>query len=245
MNRFKATGIHLSISVLIVVIILSAMYVLWYPNNYFFLMGGEKLVTLIGFVDVFLGPLLTFFVFKPNKSSLKFDLSCIVILQLAALSYGIYVIQLSRPVFLVFNKDRFQVAAASDITPKELKKAKVPEWRELSVTGPKIVAIATPDKKDKKESMFAMVVSEYAYHYPRLYDQYEKYRRDVVKAGIPMTKLVEKNSKNKVMVDQFITLRKQTVNDFLFIPISTEFASMSVVIDAKTGRFIQIMNAKN
>jgi hypothetical protein len=38
--------------------------------------------------DLALGPLLTLIVFEPGKPSLKFDLSCIVLLQLGALLYG-------------------------------------------------------------------------------------------------------------------------------------------------------------
>ena len=89
MNRFKATGIHLMLSFFIVITVLVAMYWLWYPGEYFSLMGGKTLIKLIGFVDVFLGPLLTFAIFKVSKKGLKFDLFCIGILQISALSYGV------------------------------------------------------------------------------------------------------------------------------------------------------------
>ena len=63
MNRFKAAGIHVLLSLFIVITTLVTMYLLWYPGNYFTLMGGGKLITLIGTVDVFLGPLLTLIIF--------------------------------------------------------------------------------------------------------------------------------------------------------------------------------------
>ena len=120
MNRFKAAGIHVLLSLFIVITTLVTMYLLWYPGNYFTLMGGGKLITLIGTVDVFLGPLLTLIIFKSGKKSLKFDLFCIGLVQIAALTYGVYVMFESRPVFTVFNKDKFQIAAVVDIAPKEL-----------------------------------------------------------------------------------------------------------------------------
>jgi hypothetical protein len=243
MNRFKAAGIHVTLSIFIVTSVLLTMYLLWYPSAYFTLMGGRKLITLIGFVDIFLGPLLTLIVFKSGKKSLKFDLFCIAIVQVAALSYGVYVIVQSRPVFTVFNKDKFQIAAVVDITPKELAKAKEPEWRQFSIKGPVLVAIANPDKKDRKETVFAMVVSDYAYHYPRLYDHYKKHRDEIIRAGKPLTKLSEGSVENKATIDSFIKTRNRPENDFLFLPISTEFAEMSVIVDAKTGDLIEIVNA--
>lgn len=172
MNRLKAAGIHVLISFFIVASVLLTMYLLWYPKEYFWLMGGITLITLLACVDIFLGPLLTFVVFKSGKKSLRFDLFCIGIVQIAALSYGVYVMFESRPVFTVFNKDKFQIAATVDIPPEELAKAKNHHWRKFSMIGPVLVAIGDPDMSDKTEAMFAKVVSTHAHQYPKLYDHY-------------------------------------------------------------------------
>ncbi len=244
MTRFKAAGIHLMLSILIVASVLGVMFFLWYPGEYFALMGGKTLISLIGFVDVFLGPLLTFVVFKAGKKSLKFDLFCIGLVQVAALSYGTYVMFEARPVFTVFNKDRFRIAAVVDITPEELAKAKKPEWHQLSVTGPKLVAINIPDKSNKKEWMFAMSAGPTASSFPKLYDEYSNHRDEVVKTGKPLAGLAAANAQNKLAIDQFISKSNRPVTDFLYLPIASELAEMSAIIDAKTGDFIQIIDAK-
>jgi hypothetical protein len=243
MTRLKAAGIHVLISFFIVATVLATMYLLWYPNKYFLLMGGQKLIVLLASVDIFLGPLLTFIVFKSGKKSLKFDLFCIGLVQIAALSYGVYVMFESRPVFTVFNKDKFQISAVVDIAPEELAKANNPQWRQFSITGPELVAIGVPDVKDRNETMFAKVESANAYRYPRLYDQYKNHRDDVIKSGKPLTRLAEVSAKNKAAIDKFINSSNRPENDFLYLPISSELAEMSVIIDAKTGDFIQIIDA--
>ena len=244
MTKLKAAGIHLLLSIFIVATVFAIMYFLWYPKGYFTIMGGKVLVALIGGVDVFLGPLLTFVVFKAGKKSLKFDLICIGAMQIAALAYGTYVMFEARPVFTVFNKNRFQIAAVVDIVDYELAKAKSPQMRQLSVTGPKLVAIGQPDKNDKKEVMFAMMESGSAYRYPKLFDEYNAHKSEVIKAGMPLAGLAEISTENKLAIDQFISKSNRPESDFLYLPIASELAEMSAIVDAKTGDFIQIIDAK-
>lgn len=206
-------------------------------------MGGRVLVTLIAGIDIFLGPLLTLIVYQQGKKNLHYDLSCIISVQLLAMLYGGYVMFESRPVFTVFNKDKFQISAAVDIAPKELEKAKNPEWRQLSVTGPVLVAIGIPNAKNKKETMFAKVESANAYRYPRLYNEYKNHHDEVIKSGKPLANLSKVSAKNKATVDRFVRSSNRKESDFLYLPISSELAEMSAIVDAKTGAFIQIIDA--
>lgn len=243
MSRFKAASLHLLMSLMIVITTLSIMYFLWYPNQYFVLMGGQKLIMTLACVDVFLGPLLTFSVFKAGKKGLKFDLFCIGLVQIAALSYGVYVMFQARPVFTVFNQTQFQIAAVVDIDERELAKGRQAQWQKLSITGPKLVGIYTPSKKNKYEYMFAKTESSLAYRYPRLYDHYDLHRHEVIKAGKPLAALSMSNTKNKAAVDRFIQRTHRPERDFLTLPISSELASMTAIVDAKTGDFVAIIDA--
>lgn len=244
MSRTKAVVLHLLISFLVVTTVLGIMYYLWYPNAYFTLMGGEKLIAILAGIDIFLGPLLTFCVFKAGKKGLKFDLFCIGLVQIAALSYGVYVMFQARPVFTVFNKTRFDIAAVVDIAPGELAKGREPQWQTLSITGPKLVAIFTPDKKNRKEHMFAMMETDTAYRYPRLYDDYNLHRKEVIKAGKPLVELSSLSMKNKLAVDKFVASGNRPEDDFLYLSISSELAEMAAIVDAKTGDLIKIIDAK-
>ncbi|MDO9394687.1 MAG: TfpX/TfpZ family type IV pilin accessory protein [Methylotenera sp.] len=244
MSRLKAASLHLLLSFFIVTLVLTGMYLVWYPNSYMTLMGGKKLVAILATVDIFLGPLLTFSIFKAGKKGLRFDLFCIAILQIAALFYGAYVMSQSRPVFTVFNKDEFQVAAIVDIAPEELAKAKKPQWRQPPLKGPELVAIGIPDRKNRQESMFAMVESQIAFRYPRLYDDYNKHLGEVIKAGRPLASISAISAENKSAITQFINKHQRPESDFLAIPIKSELAEMSAIVDAKTGGFIEIIDAR-
>ena len=244
MTRLEAAGTHVLISICIVFTLLTTMYFLWYPSEYFVLMGGKKLITVLACVDIFLGPLLTFCIFKAGKKGLKFDLLCIAFVQFIALSYGVYVMFEARPIFTAFHKNQFQIGSVVDIAPNELEKAKNPLWRQPSVTGPQLVAIGEPNKKDKKAVAFAGAVNEYAFRYPKLYEDYDKHRSEVIKAGKPLTSLATDSIKNKAVVNKFLGKVNRPATDFLVLPISSELAEMSAIVDAKTGDFIEIIDAK-
>ena len=74
-------------------------------------------------MDVVLGPVITFIIYKPKKKYLLLDLSIIALFQVAALSYGLHTIFQGRPTFVVFSVDRFETVRTIDIDPASAKKA--------------------------------------------------------------------------------------------------------------------------
>ena len=93
LNRWTAAAIHLGISALIAITVVAVMLALWYPQPYFDAMGGTGLLKILVGVDVAIGPLLTLIIFDRRKKSLRFDLSVIAFLQIAALVYGVYIMR--------------------------------------------------------------------------------------------------------------------------------------------------------
>lgn len=66
-------------------------------------------------IDVVIGPLLGWLVYKEGKKTLKFDLSFVIILQVCAFSYGFYTIAQGRPAWIVYDSSSFIVVKNSDI----------------------------------------------------------------------------------------------------------------------------------
>ena len=245
MTRFKATAIHFLISVAVVTSIIALMLTLWYPHAYFKLMGGTHLIYMIGSVDVFIGPLLTFVVFKTGKKSLRFDLSVIGMLQATAMSYGLYVMFEARPIFTVFNQNAFYVASVVDIYPKELLKGKKEEWRTASLTGPRLVAIGMSyEYQNKEDKNLVFALGNTVQTHPVVYDSYANHRLKVIKAGKPLHQLAEISTKNESTIDAFLQKSNRLMKDFLFLPIYSAVSQMSAIVDAKTGEFIEIIDAK-
>lgn len=101
--KIKALIIHLLISIVIVGLFILMVVFIWYPKPLFDISGVIMPLKLLVFIDLIVGPMLTFVVYKKHKKSLKFDLSIIALIQIAALCYGAYTINNGRANLLVLN----------------------------------------------------------------------------------------------------------------------------------------------
>jgi len=112
-TKIKAFLIHLSISLGLFLVFLYLTKFIWYPSFYFNASGVWNAILIVAFVDVGLGPILTFVVYKRGKPGLKFDLSMIVLFQISALAWGTWVLYSERPVLAVYHKDSFYCLSES------------------------------------------------------------------------------------------------------------------------------------
>jgi hypothetical protein len=113
-NRYQAFAIHMAMSLVIFFFLLICITQYWYPGILFDTGNGWKAIGMIVGIDLVLGPLLTLIVFNPLKSSLKFDLSIIALIQTVALIYGTWTIHQTRPIALAFINTSFMTVFASN-----------------------------------------------------------------------------------------------------------------------------------
>lgn len=126
MTKTKAALIHLLISIFIIGLLVLTIVFIWYPKPFFEISGVSEPLKLLLLVDVVIGPLLTFLVYKKNKKYLKIDLTLIAIMQIAAFGYGMHTIYGGRPSMVVFKGGEFnflsyKFAKNEDIKFDELK----------------------------------------------------------------------------------------------------------------------------
>ena len=116
-KKFLFAGLHFLSSAAVLLIIFLWVTTFWYPNIFFEKSGAYDLFKMIFFVDVILGPLLSFFIFKNSKkaSETKKDLILIVCIQVSALAYGVNSIYAGRPLAIIFEGNVFTVVHANDI----------------------------------------------------------------------------------------------------------------------------------
>ena len=114
--KLKATSIHLMLSLLIFVVILYFILFDWYPEPFFTAQGGWQGIQLMAFVDLVLGPVLTFIVYDQFKEKKKivFDLSVIIVIQITALIWGGYTVYTQRPIAMVYWADAFYTVTSDD-----------------------------------------------------------------------------------------------------------------------------------
>ena len=154
-----AAALHFVGSVAVAVLTGALVFGLWYPYPYRELAGGRELFLLIIAVDVVCGPLLTMVLYNPVKSRVELwrDLGLVMLIQLAALGYGLHVVWQARPVYLVQEIDRFKVVAMPDLDSAEV--AKLPPALQPSLlAGPITVAIRAPkDAEERQKVMFESI----------------------------------------------------------------------------------------
>ena len=241
MSRWKAAGIHLSISLLIGLVVLALLFLVWYPWPYFKVAGGLDLAMILLGVDLVLGPLLTLVVFKSGKKSLKFDLSVIALIQAGALVYGLYVITAVRPVFLVGAIDRFNLVAANDIAPADLARGSKPEFSTLSWTGPRLVAARLPQSASLREQLMSSTLSGGAdiERLPVHYVDYADAQADLLARAKPLSDLRTKRPAAAPVLDAWLRGSGRAEADLAWLPIVGRNGDLTMLLDAKTGAVVE------
>jgi hypothetical protein len=237
-SRWKAAGTHLAISIAIALAVIVAMLFLWYPTPYFQAMGGSGLLMLVTGVDVVLGPLITLIIFNTKKKSLKFDLMCVAIVQVVALAYGVSTMFQARPVYTVFNKDRFDVIIAANISDKERAKVTDAAFKSLSLTGPQIVAMETPTDMKEVRRMLESGVESRAFS--QYYVAYDAKAKEAAIAAQPLTQIQKTNPANAEKLKAFLTTKGLDESKVGFLPLYTRNEDMTVVLDKETGKILTI-----
>ena len=102
MSKKKAFLIHLAASLFVFSIILMLIIYVWYPTPYFDTDYRMKWISMIAFVDIVLGPGLTLFIYRADKPNIRFDMTVIVVLQVTALSWGVWNAWSAHPLTNVF-----------------------------------------------------------------------------------------------------------------------------------------------
>lgn len=241
MTRWRAAGIHLGISAILGLIVLLWLYFIWYPAPYFQMSGGSALIVILLAVDVIIGPLLTLIVFKSGKPSLRFDLSVIALLQLGALAYGLYVMAIVRPAYVVMRVDRVMVVPANQFDPLDLGMAKYPEFKHLPWFGPKLVTAPIPtDPAELEEATLTGFAGKDLELRPKFYVPFEQGVAQVNYRFKLLSELRPDKPEVAAKVQQWLTANNRQADDVRWLPLQLQSGAGSrawtVLLDAKTSR---------
>ena len=120
--RFYAFLLHLGMSLALIAIVFSIIYLVWFPHALAAASGGLEGLTIIAAVDVVLGPMLTFVIYDiaKSKAHLARDIGVIVFLQLSCLFGGVLVVYEARPLAVVHVFDTFHVLSQANFDALEL-----------------------------------------------------------------------------------------------------------------------------
>lgn len=188
-NRIKFFLGHLSVSVVIALIIIGVIFFLWYPAPFAYAEGVTKIFLMLLAIDIIIGPLLTLLIYKEGKKTLKMDLSVIILMQCIALSYGIYSITQSRPVWIVQNGWLFELVRANAVDVESQKLAKAP-YHSNSLLMPKWVAVDVNNHSKNINSDPTFM--------PNFYTELASAKVRIQEFALPLDELYKFNNESKV-----------------------------------------------
>lgn len=245
MTKISAFLVHLGLSVIVAAVMVSTVFFVWYPAPLHKAVGVTDIFLMVVVIDVIIGPLLTLVVFKKDKRTLQFDLFVIAVLQMAALVYGVHTVYLGRPAFVVFAKDRFEIARPASLDPKSVKAAthaKNAVAEQSYLLSKWVAAIESPDPERRKEILFSAAAGGPDWpQLPELYVPLEQVRSEIVRRAKPLIELKPFNVGQEADVD---VLTEQFGARAKWLPLKAPALDMVVLVNGANGEVLQVVDLR-
>lgn len=234
-DKLKAFSIHLSISLIFVLICASMVFFIWYPNPLVAATGVGTLFLMMLGIDLILGPTLTFMIYKKFKKTLKMDLFIIATIQLSAMAYGIYAMYQGRPVWIAFTVDRFELVRANELL--EDNKDFLPSFFFPQYVYVNIKPINAKDQLDRL--LFEARSNISPAQQPKYYRSFTMAAPEMQRKSRDIKELQQYN--NEADLAKII---KQYPQATAWLPLQANFLDMVVLIDKQNGEVIKIVNLR-
>lgn len=242
-ERLKASAIHFSVCMVIAAFVALIIFGVWYTYPYREISGGRDLLLTLVAVDVVLGPLITLMIFDRAKPwvELRRDLFIVALIQLAALSYGLWTVFVARPVHLVFEIDRFRVVHAIDVddtllpqTPRSIQ--------ALPITGPTLLAVRPfKDDKERMDATLAALQGVSLAFRPDFWRPYNEATADVLKEAKPATQLLSRFTARAAEIEQVLAKIGRKPGDVVYLPLVGRKSFWTVFLDPVTAQVLTTM----
>ena len=229
--KLKAFLIHLALSAVIISALVSLVIIFWFPSPFLGVTDFKDIALILIIIDLVLGPILTFVVFNPNKKSLKFDLSVIATIQIMALSYGLYMLYLTHPVYITYYENSFNMITAKQAKPE---RAKHSDLKISKLSSPIFAYLDINDTKTKDQIFNEMIDGDVDIEARADYYKPYKNHLDIVLANsLDTDKIFSENTGDSATMS-FLKENKN-IDDFAFLPLVSSSRNAIIVLDKVTG----------
>lgn len=242
MSKLKAFLIHLGISGVIYVVLLSFILFYWYPHPYFGADGGWQGVRILTGVDLVLGPLLTLIVYKSGKPGLKIDLTLIGIFQIAALTWGMWIVYEQRTALVTFADGSFysltseQIEQIGDGARRIVQQtAKPPAYALVSLP---------PGKKERRQFTMRMAISGIPlFMLGHLYEPITASNLpDILSRSVDIEAYARDSADARAELNDFLHRHGQNVAEFAFLPLKCRYQDITLVLRRSDGQVLDSLN---
>lgn len=241
MSKKNAFLIHLGASFLVFIILVLMIVYVWYPAPYFDASYRMKWITVIAFVDLVIGPGLTLIVFKPGKPSLKFDMSVILILQISALSWGVFNAWSVHPQMNVFFDNEIYC-----LDRKEIRDSGADTNLTSSPVPDRLVAILPYPESAEKKSEYLTTGDGSLHMVYRLGHLYEKLTEEKAlslgKDQRDFMSVVEQSEPNKQEWERFISGYGEVSPDWRYFSFNCFNNKQTAVFDAEKNKVEAVLD---
>ncbi|MCX0339017.1 TfpX/TfpZ family type IV pilin accessory protein [Acinetobacter radioresistens] len=238
MPKFLVYHIFSSLGIALLLIIL--IFFIWYPEPLTQAVGVTHIFLILLAIDIIMGPVLGFIVYKEGKKTLKMDLSIVILLQALALGYGVYSIFKGRPAWLVYNVDRFEVVRNNEIITDHIEQAQ-PKYQQPSWLKPQFVAVEfARDSQIRQKEMFAEVLAGISIaQRPERYVSFSQAKTQLQQHAQSLSTLKQLN--DPARVDQLL---KQYPEATAWVPLKANAVDMVVLLNKKKAEVIKIVDLR-
>lgn len=168
------------------------------------------------------------------------DISIILLLQILALCYGVYNISEGRPLWIVYNVDRFELVRRNDIYLANIHKAK-PEYQKIPMFKPQYVATKfATDAKERNDNLLDEAIAGISIaQRPERYVALSEVKTDIKNRAISIDELKKFNE-----ISQVEKIMTKYPNANAYLPLQANNQDMTVLIDKQTADVITIADLR-
>lgn len=238
--KFKFVAIHLVVSMCVALLTMYIVFFCWYLLPLNKATGVTHLFLMMLAIDIILGPFLVWLVYKEGKKSLKFDLCVIILIQIIALSYGVFKIADGRPVWIIYNVDRFELIRNNEIVIESNNQIKS-DFRQASWFQPRFASTEfAKDSKQRNREMFAEITTGISIaQRPERYVSLFKAKQQIQQRAQSLGQLTLFNDKRSVE-----TLLSRYPQANAYLPLKANALDMTVLVNKDTAEIIKIVDLR-
>ena len=239
-QRFKFFLYHLSISILIALIVTGIIFFVWYPYPLAQAVGVIHLFIMLILIDLIVGPLMTLLIYKKDINAFKMDLSIIIIIQIAALIYGLHSITQGRPAWIVFNQNKFELVRVNDQFIENTEHIHK-QFQTISWTGPHYAAaVPSQNMKQREDDLFMDALGGVSLaQRPERYVTLSHVKQKIQQQSQELDNLKNFND---------VQLVEKTLNQYpkatAYLPLKASKLDMVILLNKKEGSVVNVVNLR-
>ena len=240
-QKLKAALIHAAISAIVLGLLFALMWMVLYVPPYFQIDGGEDVFTILFWVDVVVGPSLSFVIFNPNKPQWKRDISIIVLLQALAFGYGTKIMLEHRPAFAVYHEKSFQLVSWREVEMASENILK-PRAMRRGHLGIHFVVLRLPEDQKQAKELRAKKNDDGSLALFGMGELYlpwlKEFYQEPLSNSIDIQAIAKTNPTIAKELERVRQAHPGDLSQYAFIPVFGRYESAMLVFDRTTGEVV-------